>query len=228
MSKILIVEDNETLRIVLRDNLEEEGYTVAEARDGAEARRALAETQFDVIVLDIMLPDTNGYALCEHMRATGIRARVLMLTARTLEDDLVRGLDAGADDYLTKPYRLRELLARLRSLLRRPAQPEQGELLTCGPYQIDRSARTICHKDGYQPGLTPKEFDLLSFLLERDGKAVSRHEILDGVWGQDVIVDDRTVDNFVSNLKRKLRWTKDSGFKIHTVRGVGYRMEKRS
>lgn len=224
MSRVLVVEDDETLRVVLRDNLEEEDYAVVEAADGAAALAAVKRAAFDVIVLDIMLPDANGYDLCRAMRQAGVAARILMLTARTLEDDLVRGLDAGADDYVTKPYRLGELLARIRALLRRPAAVH-STALSCGPYRIDVSARKIAHEDGRDPGLTRTEFDLLCFFLRTAGRAVSRQEILDKVWGEDVVVDDRTVDNFVSSLKKKLRWKRGMGFTIQTVRGVGYRME---
>lgn len=256
MTRILIVEDDETLRVVLRDNLEEEGYAVVEAADGATALAALDAQPAEIVVLDIMLPDTDGYTLCQTMRQRGVRARILMLTARTLEDDLVRGLDAGADDYLTKPYRLRELLARVRALLRRPGEQSHGlpdgssssspdnspgtsgatsgdganqsgerDILWCGPFRIDVAARAIRHRDGRVPRLTRTEFDLLCYFVRTAGRAVSRQEILDEVWGHDVIVDDRTVDNFVSSLKKKLGWKRGVEFKIHTVRGVGYRME---
>lgn len=224
MSRILVVEDDETLRVVLRDNLEEEGYTVTEAADGAAALAAIDTRTFDLVVLDIMLPDANGYDLCRQMRQRGVNARVLMLTARTLEDDLVRGLDAGADDYVTKPYRLRELLARCRALLRRQDAIREPEL-RFGPFRIDVAAREIHREGGRNPRLTRTEFDLLCFFLHTSGRAVSRQEILDKVWGRDVVVDDRTVDNFVSSLKKKLGWKRGAAFTIHTVRGVGYRME---
>jgi DNA-binding response OmpR family regulator len=224
MSSILIVEDDENLRLALHDNLQEEGYEVESAADGAAAIEQVGARSFDLIVLDIMLPDSDGYTLCKKFRGDGVKSMILMLTARTLEDDLIRGLDAGADDYLTKPYRLRELMARVRALLRRQNEAPVKELV-CGPYRIDTERRETVHEDGSELELTRKEFDLLSFLVRNQGKALTRNQILDEVWGQDVVVDDRTVDNFISNLKKKLRWTPDSTFKIHTVRGVGYRLE---
>lgn len=223
-SSILIVEDDENLRIALRDNLEEEGYAVADAASAAAAAEAIRRSPFDLVVLDIMLPDGDGYTLCRQLRAGGHRSPILMLTARALEDDLVAGLDAGADDYLVKPYRLRELLARVRALLRRGAAPP-AEVLRCGDYRVDLRAREVFAPGGEPVPLTRTEFDVLCYLLRHQGRAVERAEILDEVWGKGVVVDDHTVDNFVSRLKRKLRGTSRSGFSIRTIRGVGYRMD---
>jgi len=220
---ILIVEDDENLRLALADNLDEEGYDVTTAASVAAAERALAGAGFDLIVLDIMLPDGDGYSLCERLRERGVESRVLMLTARTLEDDLVRGFEAGADDYLAKPYRLRELLARVGALLRRRGGPP-AEVVTFAGHTLDRTARTLSAPGGEGVELTRTEFDLLVFLLDHRGRALTRQAILDAVWG-DVIVDPRTVDNFVSSLKRKLGWTPDAAFRIRTIRGVGYRLE---
>jgi DNA-binding response OmpR family regulator len=220
---ILIVEDDENLRVVLRDNLEEEGYRVADAASAAAASAALAGDRFDLVVLDVMLPDGDGYALCRRLRAAGHGARVLMLTARALEDDLVTGLDAGADDYLVKPYRLRELMARVRALLRRGVEPAPAtpELLRCGEYRIDLRAREVVAAGGATVTLTRTEFDLLAFFLRHPGRAVPREEILSAVWGNGIAVDDHTVDNFVSQLKRKL----GPSVPIRTIRGVGYRLD---
>lgn len=233
-ARVLVVEDDDNLRLTLADNLDDEGFEVAAAANGAEARAAWAATPPDLIVLDIMLPDTDGYALCREVRGAGgtlADAMVLMLTARTLESDVVTGLDAGADDYLAKPYRLGELLARVRALLRRrgapasaPAELRPDEATFAG-FRIDRGAREIRDRRGRRIELTRTEFDLLTFLLDRRGVALNRDRILDEVWGREVNVDPRTVDNFVSNLKRKLSWTQDSEFAIVTVRGIGYRMD---
>ncbi len=222
-AQVLIVEDDENLRLALADNLEEEGYAVSTAATVAAAERLLVERSFDLIVLDIMLPDGDGYTLCRGLRERGVQARVLMLTARTLEDDLVRGFKAGADDYLAKPYRLRELLARVGALLRRRVDPPADRLAFAG-FTLDRPARTLLGPDGGAVELTRTELDLLVWLLDHRGRALTRVQILDAVWG-DVIVDPRTVDNFVSSLKRKLSWSPDAGFSIRTIRGVGYRME---
>ena len=228
---ILIVEDDENLRLALADNLEEEGFEVHAAADGAQADAALAATTFDLIVLDIMLPDTDGYTICRSIRRRDLRSRVLMLTARSLEDDLVQGFDSGADDYLAKPYRLRELLARVKALLRRgvaPAsavKPSVDEVFEFGGHHLDVAPRRLVDASQSPVSLTRTEFDLLVYLVRNAGSVLSRRQILDEVWGDGIAVDERTVDNFVSSLKRKLRWTSRSDFAIHTVRGVGYRMD---
>ena len=217
MSSILLVEDDENLRVTLGDNLEEQGYAVTQAATVKSAWQALEAGRFDVVVLDLMLPDGDGYSLCRQLRDAGHTSRVLMLTARSLEEDLVRGFDAGADDYLAKPYRLRELLARVSALARRGAGALKHRL---GKFSIDEDARTVLGPDGAVE-LTRKEFDLLVCLLKAGEKVLSRDEILDAVWGKDVVVDTHTVDNFVSSLKKKL---KGDGFELKTVRGVGFRM----
>ncbi len=226
---ILIVEDDASLRLVLADNLEEEGYRVTATPSGDEARRLLlaAGTErldADLVILDIMLPDRDGYTLCRELRARGLETPVLMLTARTLEDDLVHGFDAGADDFLTKPYRLRELLARVRALLRRRAG-RRAEIFRFAGFRLDLAARSLRDPHGGSVELTRTELDLLALFLDRQGEALSRDRILDEVWGRGVVVDGRTVDNFVSSLKKKLGWRRASRFRFKTLRGVGYRME---
>jgi DNA-binding response OmpR family regulator len=152
-----------------------------------------------------------------------------MLTARSLDEDVVRGFDVGADDYVAKPYRLALLLARIRALLRRggaaPATPDAPATLSFDGFSLDRESRIVTDEAGRPVDLTRKEFDLLRYLLENRGRALGRQQILEDVWGADVVVDERTVDNFVSTLKKKLGWSPKSGFRIATVRGVGYRME---
>jgi len=226
---ILIVEDDENLRMALEDNLIDEGYEVTCAANGAQAWKALVGGPIDLAILDIMLPDTDGYTICRKIRDKGLPLRVLMLTARTLESDLVEGFDAGADDYLSKPYRLRELLARVNALLRRPVAPEQVEAtptsLTFGRYTMDLEARNLRDEQGAEVGLTRTEFDLLACLIKSAGKALRREDILAEAWDPEVVVDPRTVDNFVSSLKKKLGWQKSDPYRINTVRGVGYRME---
>ena len=224
MSRILIVEDDENLRLALADNLEDEGHVVATAASVAETTAALAANDPELIVLDIMLPDGDGYSICKAYRANGGRAMVLMLTARSLEDDLVRGFDAGADDYLSKPYRLRELLSRVSALLRRAGGRQAAPVSGFGAITVDPEARVVSGPDG-PITLTRTEFDLVRYFQAEQGKARTRDAILDAVWGADVIVDGRTVDNFVSSLKKKLGWSKDAPWRIRTVRGVGYRFE---
>ena len=221
---ILIVEDDATLRLTLADNLRDEGYEVAVAAHAREAEPLLGTRRFDLLLLDVMLPGEDGYAFCRRLRAQGERAMVMMLTARSLEDDIVRGFEAGAQDYLTKPYRLRELLARVGALVRRTgAAPPQ--VLAFAGLHMDLTRRALTRAGGAPIELTRTEFDLLAYLLRHRDRALTRAQILDAVWGQDVVVDPRTVDNFVSNLKKKLGWTSASGFTIHTLRGVGYRLE---
>jgi DNA-binding response OmpR family regulator len=215
---LLLVEDDENLRVTLADNLEEQGYAVVQAATVKAAWDALTAQRFDVVVLDLMLPDGDGYALCRKLRAAGHGARVLMLTARSLEEDLVRGFDAGADDYLSKPYRLRELLARIASLVRRAPAATTAHRL--GAFEVNEGTRTVTGPKGAVE-LTRKEFDLLVLLLKAGDQVLSRDQILDAVWGADVVVDTHTVDNFVSSLKKKL---KGEGFELKTVRGVGFRL----
>ena len=222
---VLIVEDDENLRLTLQDNLEEEGYAVAAAATVADGWQKLEAGAFEVVVLDLMLPDGDGYSLCRRLREKGLPCRVLMLTARSLEEDLVRGFEAGADDYLAKPYRLRELLARVGSLVRRAPAPAAPQALAFAGYKLDLAARTVEDPKGRPVELTRTELDLLALLLRCRDRALTRDEILDQVWGSEVVVDAHTVDNFVSSLKKKLGWTERSAFRIKTVRGVGYRME---
>jgi DNA-binding response OmpR family regulator len=217
---VLLVEDDRNLREALAETLADEAYAVRTAATLAEARRALSEAAPDVVVLDLMLPDGDGSTLCKELKRSRPQVRVLMLTARTLEDDVVKGFDAGADDYVGKPYRLKELLARIAALARRPVAAKTM-LHRLGVYTIDESTRVVASPTG-EVSLTRKEFDLLIALLSANGAVLSRDELLDRVWGA-VVVDVHTVDNFVSSLKKKL---KGDGFELKTVRGVGFRLVK--
>lgn len=221
VARLLVVEDDENLRVVLTDNLLERGYQVETAATVASAQVLLAGAPFDLIVLDLMLPDGDGYSLCRWYRSTGGAAKVLMLTARTLEDDIVRGFEAGANDYVAKPYRLRELLARVAALVRRGSS---AEALTFSGFTLDPVGRVVRGAAG-QIELTRTEFDLLACLLRNRDRALTRDQILDTVWGAEIVVDTRTVDNFILSLRRKLGWTEASGFRFRAIRGVGYRME---
>ncbi len=221
---ILIIEDDENLRFVLLDNLTEQGYEVDGAATAAEAAQKIHTRKFDLIILDIMLPDTDGYTLCRNLRQDGCESMILMLTARSLEDDIVQGFEAGADDYLVKPYKLRELLLRIRALLRRQ-QPLSTQEQKLADIRIDTEARRVYDVDNNEINLTKKEFDLLECLISNRNRALTREQILNQVWGQNVVVEERTVDNFISNLKKKLRWTAQSNYRIVSLRGIGYRME---
>ncbi len=222
--KILIIEDDENLRFVLLDNLAEQGYEADGAATAAEAIEKIHNDRFDLIILDIMLPDTDGYTLCRRIRRDGCEAMILMLTARSLEDDIVQGFEAGADDYLVKPYRLRELLLRIRALLRRQ-QPMNNHEQRLADIRIDSEGRRVYDAQGNEINLTKKEFDLLECLISNRNRALTREQILNQVWGQNVVVEERTVDNFISSLKKKLRWNAQSNYRIVSLRGIGYRME---
>ena len=224
---VLVVEDDENLRLALTDNLIEEGYLVESVATAAAALDAATRRNFSVVVLDIMLPDGDGYSVCQTLRNRGCTAGVLMLTARTLEDDVVRGFESGADDYLAKPYRLRELLVRVSALSRREsrARPAVTATSSIAGLEIDRRARTVRRRAGPPLELTRTEFDLLMCLIDHCGQAMAREDILDRVWGTGVVVEQRTVDNFISSLKRKLGWHAGCGFNIRAIRGIGYRFD---
>ena len=220
---VLMVEDDDNLRLGLRDNLLAQGYVVVATRSVPEAEAAMAARTFSLLLLDVMLPGEDGYGFCRRLRASGVTTPVMMLTARSLEEDVVRGFEAGAQDYLTKPYRVRELLARVKALVQRPG-PGVVDCFRLEDMTVDLARRTVMRGDIGIP-LTRTELDLLGFLLRNPDRARTREEILDMVWGRDVVVDLRTVDNFVSSVKRKLGWSSRSSWVIHTLRGVGYRME---
>ena len=223
---ILIVEDDENLRLTLADILEGEGYCVQQAGDLAQASQQLNQHNFQLVVLDLMLPDGDGYSFCLNLREQGSSMPVLMLTARSLEDDLVKGFDMGADDYLVKPYRVNELLARVKALLKRETGKLKGvDQFEVNGFMIDRSARTIKDKDQQPIEVTPKELDIFLYLWDHPHRAISRDQLLENIWGR-VIVDPRTVDNFISSIKRKLSLSANSTAFIETVRGVGYRLER--
>lgn len=223
LDRVLLVEDDENLRHALADNLGEAGFSVQVADSLANAHAQIERLEFDLVVLDLMLPDGDGYTFCRDLRARGSRIPVLMLTARSLEEDLLQGFDAGADDYLTKPFRLKELLARARALLRRSQQTSIPESML-GCFGFDRVARTVRDPQGNAVDLTRTEFDLLAYLLANRDVVLTRDQILDQVWGKGVLVDYRTVDNFISSLRRKVADHPRSGLQIATVRGVGYRL----
>ncbi len=230
MARILIVEDNPDLAYGLRNNLEIEGHEVEVAADGEEGlRRALgASEDNDLIVLDLMLPKLDGFHVLRELRAAQIATPVLILTARGEESDVVRGLRVGADDYVTKPFGILELLARVEALLRRAA-PATGDKAarfeTFGDVHIDRAARSVRRGDRAL-ALTPKEFDLLVALVERDGAVATRVELIREVWGYPGSVVTRTVDTHVAELRRKIEDNPSEPRYILTVPRVGYRLER--
>jgi DNA-binding response OmpR family regulator len=216
---ILVVEDETSMRRALRQGLEEENHTVAVAADGLEGIHAAETCDFDAILLDVMLPGMDGVELIRRLRAAGRQTPVLMLTARDAAADVVRGLDAGADDYLTKPFAFGVLLARLRALARRAAQPPKAGLQV-QDLLLDPASRAVT-RAGVPLNLTATEYRVLEFLMRRVGHAVSRSAIIEGVWGFEEDVEANTVDAFIRHLREKIESGREPKL-IHTVRGYGY------
>jgi len=217
---VLVVEDERRLAQLVRRVLEEEGHTVDVAHDGEEGLQMALEGTHDVIVLDIMLPLINGLDVCKSLRSNRMDTPVLLLTALDGVDDRVRGLDAGADDYLPKPFAFQELMARLRALSRRRVQPRDPQELTVDDLTLDLRRRRAL-RDGRQIELSPKEFSLLEFLMRNQGRVVTRTQILDHLWGYDFATDSNLVDVYVAYLRRKVDKGNNAKL-IRTVRGVGY------
>ena len=223
MTRILIVEDDPSILLGLERNLKFEGYEVMSAKDGERGLQLAVDKSPDLIILDIMLPKLNGYELCRHLRKIKISVPIIMLTARGQEIDKVMGLELGADDYVTKPFSIVELLARIKAVLRRTKRfEEEMTSFTFDNVEIDFERHTVM-KDGELLDLSAREFDLLKFLISNNGKALSRSEILNEVWGYDYYGTQRTVDNLISNLRQKLETDPDNPEHILTVWGVGYR-----
>jgi DNA-binding response OmpR family regulator len=228
MTRILVVEDNPDLAYGLRNNLEIEGYAVEVAEDGTTGLGRAQTGAHDLIILDLMLPGLDGYRVLRALRDAGRRMPVLILTARGEEADKVRGLRLGADDYVTKPFGVLELLARVEALLRRAApRPGNGARPPerFGDIEVVPASRTVL-RGGRVVGLTPKEFDLLLALLERRGAVAGRMELLTEVWGYNAAVLSRTVDTHVAELRRKLEADPAAPRHILTVRKAGYRLER--
>jgi DNA-binding response OmpR family regulator len=224
MSKILVVEDDEPIAQGLRDNLEFEHYEVAIATDGQTALTMIREQRPDLILLDIRLPRLSGYEVCQKLRAGGNRTPILMLTARGEEEDRVLGLDLGADDYITKPFSVRELLARVRVQLRRSSpSPDLPEDMKCGEITID-FRRYEARRGEQAVELTRKEYGVLRLLAAREGLVVTRDELLETVWGYDAPQTTRTVDNHIATLRAKLEPDPANPRYLHTVHGVGYKL----
>jgi len=219
--RVLVAEDDPDIGAPLVRALQREGYEVAHVVDGASALAGALGGSADLLVLDLGLPGMDGLDVCRALRSRGATIPVLVLTARTATSDLVVGLDAGADDYVPKPFRLPELLARVRVQLRRAQAPER-DVVEIGPLVVDdRSRRVLVH--GQEVSLTPKEYDLLQLLVRRAGEVVSREVIMREVWHTEWLGATKTLDMHVSTLRRKLG---DAGALITTLRGVGLRLEQ--
>ena len=223
--RILLVEDDTAIARSLKEGLEDEAYAVDVANDGSEGYRTAVADEYDVIILDIMLPEMNGYEVCRALRNDGNKTPILMLTARDAERDIVEGLDTGADDYLAKPFSFDVLLARIRALLRRPNEKLE-EILQVGDLKLDPSSKKVT-RASQEISLTAKEYGVLEYLMRNKGKVLSKEQIISHVWDFDADVLPNNVELFIMFLRRKI----DKPFKsklIHTVSGFGYKLEEKS
>ncbi|MBS1180534.1 MAG: phoB [Proteobacteria bacterium] len=227
MAKVMIVEDEEAVSLMLRYNLEAEGFEVEQAFRGDEADIRLKEITPDLLLLDWMLPGLSGIELCRRLRARPETERlpVIMLTARGEESERVRGLATGADDYVVKPFSVPELIARVKAMLRRAKPETVSSLLTAGDIELDRETRRV-RRSAREIHLGPTEFRLLEFLMQSPGRVFSREQLLNGVWGHDVYVDERTVDVHVGRLRKSINRGRARD-PIRTVRGSGYSFDEK-
>ena len=223
--RILIVEDDPTLLRVLTDHFSSAGYRVTSAADGERGLELATAQAHDVIILDVMLPLVNGYEICRQLRAERERTPILFLTAKSEESDILLGLGLGGDDYVKKPFSIRELQARIEAVLRRSAAggsgEDAGESTVFGEYRLDRLSHKLRRLDGTPVKLSPKEYDLLAFLVDHAGEALSRQRIMDNVWGYQSRVTSRSIDRFMTALRKKI----ETGTHRHieTIREYGYR-----
>ncbi len=222
---VLVFDDEPAQRALLSYNLEAAGFRVATASDGEEALLLVSEEAPDVILLDWMLPRVSGIEVCRQLKAQkgGSDAAIIMVSARSDETDRVRGLETGADDYITKPYSVNELLARVRANLRRVRPARAGQVLEVDDLTLDPEAHRV-HRAGQELHLGPTEFRLLSALMEKPGRVWTREALLDRVWGRDIYVDTRTVDVHIGRLRKALM-AKGGEDPIRTVRGAGYSLD---
>jgi DNA-binding response OmpR family regulator len=221
--RILIIEDEPALMRGLSDTFADKGFEVTIAANGAAGITAALTGEADVILLDLMLPKVNGYEICRAIRHKGLTMPVLMLTAKSQEQDVVLGLNLGADDYITKPFRIGELVARVNAFLRRRQITPLREC-TFGNFRLDIEARKL-FRNGNEVTLTAKEHALLAYFASRPGRALARNNVLDAVWGRSVIVTGRSVDRCVATLRAKIEKDPRNPEFIHTIRDIGYRFE---
>lgn len=230
-ASILLVEDEITLAEGIQENLLDEGYAVEHVAHGGRALTRILEASYDLILLDVMLPGLDGYSICREARSQGVQTPILFLTAKGSSEERIEGLQAGADDYLPKPFHLEELLLRVAAILRRRLWVEQeqreGRIIEFGGNRFDVRGMTATSWDGRDHTLTLKEAMILQTLADRDGEVVSREDILDEVWGYEVFPSSRTVDNFIVRLRKRFERTPERPVHFHTVRGVGYRFTAR-
>ncbi len=225
MAKILVIEDDPSILLGIRKNLEYEGFEVLIARDGEQGLEMAFDAKPDLILLDIMLPKMNGYEICRAVRKHEPAVPILILSAKDQEADKITGLNLGADDYITKPFSVKELVARVKAAFRRTRALEGEEApYRFGDVEVDYAGRVVRVK-GEPAECTPKEFELLRFLIRNKGRVVSRDQILNKVWGYDYYGTPRTIDNFVQKLRMKVERDAANPDHILTVRGIGYKFE---
>jgi DNA-binding response OmpR family regulator len=223
MAKILIIEDDPGIALGVKNDLLLEGHEAEVARDGLAGLERARGGEFDLILLDIMLPKKDGYAVCRELRHAGDRTPILMLTAKALEAEKVLGLELGADDYVTKPFSALELRARVKAMLRRGA-PEAPEIFRFGDVEVD-FGRGEVRRGGAPIETTPLEFKLLSAFVRRQGRILTRAQLLDLVWRPDSFPTDRVIDNHIMNLRRKIEPEPETPRHLVSVRGLGYRFD---
>lgn len=224
MPRILIVEDEPSIALALEDDLRREGYETTLVGDGLEAARLAVAERFDLILLDVMLPGRDGFEVCRDVRRAGVDTPILLLTARTHEAEKLLGFQTGADDYVTKPYSVRELRARIKALVRRGGTPERAEIFRFGDAELD-FVRCELRRGGRVVELSALEYRLLTAFVRREGRVLSRAQLLDEVWGADTHVTDRVVDNQVTNLRKKIEPEPDRPRYLISLRGLGYRFD---
>jgi DNA-binding response OmpR family regulator len=220
---ILIIEDDPTMLRGLKDSFTFKGYRVKTAKDGESGLNEALNSKPDLILLDIMLPGINGYEICRLIRSEGLDMPIIMLTAKGQNSDIILGLNLGADDYVTKPFDIHELLARVNAFLRRRRRAEVLQF-QFGDFTFNIESRQLLRR-GKEIELTPKEFGLLALFIKRTGCALTRSEILKNVWGYDILVNDRSVDRCINTLRNKIEKNPENPVFIKTIRDVGYRFE---
>ncbi|PPA71613.1 response regulator transcription factor [Jeotgalibacillus proteolyticus] len=230
--KVLVVDDEQSIVTLLKYNLEQAGFSVITALDGEEGKQKAIDEHPDLIVLDLMLPKKDGIEVCKQLRQEHIQTPILMLTAKDDEFDKVLGLELGADDYMTKPFSPREVVARAKAILRRTGQtspkapePEKENFVTVGEVKVFPEQYEAYYKED-QLELTPKEFELLVYLIENKGRVLTRDQLLQAVWNYDFAGDTRIVDVHISHLREKIEENTKKPLYIKTIRGLGYKMEK--
>ena len=225
MTRILVVEDEPTIALGLHDDLRVEGFEVEVVSDGDTGARKALGGEFDLVLLDVMLPGKDGFTVCRELRDAGVHIPIILLTARGQEADKLAGLGVGADDYVTKPFSPRELVARVHALLRRASRPAAGRSFRFGPVRVDFISHEV-FKDGQPVDVTPSEFKLLKVLIERRGQVLSIDRLLHEGWGSEVFLTDRVIYTHINNLRAKVEPDARNPRHIVSVRGLGYRFHE--